>query len=44
MTFSDIIFFFRDLQKVKDVKEKMKHLANLIDKKADMENIKKIQG
>ena len=34
----------QDLQKLKDVKEKQKHLANLIDKKADIEALKKLQA
>ena len=34
----------QDLQKLKDVKEKQKHLANLIDKKADLEVLKKLQS
>lgn len=34
----------QDLQKLKDVKEKQKHLANLIDKKADLELLKKLQA
>ncbi len=33
-----------DLQKLKDVKERQKHLANLIDKKADIEALKKLQS
>lgn len=33
-----------DLQKLKDVKEKQKHLAALIDKKGDIDLIKKLQS